>query len=506
MHKRGIIIAGMILGSLAVCWIQLHRAQATTPTAPATLDAGVPYAVAIEKGAAMFDLEIGNGDRYLLIIGSLAASDVEFPLSLNAHPIAAVTKQPIKRIAPLAVRPITTPGASLPLTDRTPSQDTRASRDFSIHVTDGALDDPRSYHKVRGRLIAEGRHVRVYLDGDQTERELYPDIAAEVIRLFDDEVYPTSLQHCGDYCDVDGDGKFAILLSHWLGKLQGGETSVGGFVRGSDFRKTIAPPFGNQADVLYLNSNIAAGPRLKTLLAHEYTHAVLFSARRRLADSMAIDTDEEDWLNEAIAHVAENMHSSDWSNLDHRIDAFLQNPAECPLVVADYYRAGRWRDHGCRGATYLFLRWCTDNYGDELIRRLIHSPHRGRMNLQQATGQSFEDLFRHWTIALAGAPIGDTTTAIQPPGGLQYLSLYGRIGEHDLQGIARDEWSINSPAPSLSLNGTASRFVEISAADLPGPLRLCVSSQSSAQLQITLIKLPSNAPDRNGRQPHLAAR
>ncbi|QDT50154.1 Neutral metalloprotease precursor [Symmachiella dynata] len=506
MHKRGIIIAGMILGSLAVCWIQLHRAQATTPTAPATLDAGVPYAVAIEKGAAMFDLEIGNGDRYLLIIGSLAASDVEFPLSLNAHPIAAVTKQPIKRIAPLAVRPITTPVASLPLTDRTPSQDTRASRDFSIHVTDGALDDPRSYHKVRARLIAEGRHVRVYLDGDQTEGELYPDIAAKVIRLFDDEVYPTSLQHCGDYCDVDGDGKFAILLSHWLGKLQGGETSVGGFVRGSDFHKTIAPPFGNQADVLYLNSNVAAGPRLKTLLAHEYTHAVLFSARRRLADSISYNTDEEDWLNEAIAHVAENMHSSDWSNLDHRIDAFLQNPAACPLVVADYYRAGRWRDHGCRGATYLFLRWCTDTYGDELIRRLIHSPQRGRINFQQATGQSFEELFRHWTIALAGSPVDDISTAIQPPGGLQYLPLYGRIGEYDLQGIARDQWNINDAAPPLSLNGTASRFVEFSAADSPGAFRLCVSSQSSAQLQITLIKLPSDAPDQNGRQPHLAAR
>ncbi|TWU14811.1 Neutral metalloprotease precursor [Symmachiella macrocystis] len=506
MHKRGIIIAVMILGSFAICWIQLHRAQATTPSAPKTLDEGIPYAVAIENGAATFDLKIGNSDRYLLIIGSLGASDMEFPLSLTARPIAAVANQPFERIAPLTVRPITTPAAPLTMTYTTPSQDTHESRDFSIHVTDGALDDPRSYQRIRARLIAEGRQVRVYLDGDQTERELYPGIAAELIRLFDNEVYPTSLQNCGDYCDVDGDGKFAILLSHWLGKLQGGGTSVGGFVRGSDFRKTIDPPFGNQADVLYLNSNIAAGPRLKTLLAHEYTHAVLFSARRRLADSIALDTDEEDWLNEAIAHVAENMHSSDWSNLDHRIEAFLQNPAECPLVVADYYRAGRWRDHGCRGATYLFLRWCTDTYGDELIRRLIHSPHRGRMNLLQTTGNTFEDLFRHWTIALAGPPLDDTTTAIQPPGGLQYLSLNDRIGEYDLHGIARDQWNIKGAGPSLSLNGTASRFVEFSAADSPGTFRLCVSSQSSAKLQITLTKLPSDALDRNGRQPHLAAR
>lgn len=506
MHKRGIIIAGMILGSLAVCWIQLHRVQATPPTGITTLDAGIPYAIRTENGAATFDLEIGNSDRYLLIIGSLGASEVEFPISLTAHPITAVANQPIERIAPLTVRPITAPAAPLPLTCTTPLQNVRESRDFSIHVTDGALDDPRSYQKICARLIAEGRHVRVYLDDDQTEGELYPGVAAELIHLFDDEVYPTSLQHCGDYCDVDGDGKFAILLSHWLGKLQGGETSVGGFVRGSDFRKTIAPPFGNQADVLYLNSNIAAGPRLKTLLAHEYTHAVLFSARRRLADSMAIDTDEEDWLNEALAHVAENMHSSDWSNLDHRIDAFLQNPAECPLVVADYYRAGRWRDHGCRGATYLFLRWCTDTYGDQLIRRLIHSRQRGRINLQHATGQRFADLFRHWTIALARSSVDDISTAIQPPSRLQYLSLYSRIGEHDLQGIARDQWNINGTAPSLSLNGTASRFVEFSAADSPGTFRLCVSSQSSAQLQITLIKLPSDAPDRNGRQPHLAAR
>ena len=152
--------------------------------------------------------------------------------------------------------------------------------------------------------------------------------------------------------------------------------------------------------MLYFNSNLRPDAHLRTLLAHEYTHAVSFSLRLPSSRNPAGLRDEEDWLSEAIAHLAENLHGADWSNLDYRISRFLNDPQRFPLVVADYYRAGLWRDHGCRGATYLFLRWCVDQYGAGLLSDLLRSPATGTRNLERATGVPFPMLYRHWTMAL----------------------------------------------------------------------------------------------------------
>src|SRR5262249_45617224 len=147
----------------------------------------------------------------------------------------------------------------------------------------------------------------------------------------------------------------------------------------------------------------------RTLLAHEYTHAIVFS--EHLEGEYLPQTqrrDEESWLNEGLAHLAEDLHDNGWSNLDYRISAFLSAPERYGLVVPDYYAAGHWRSHGHRGAAYLFLRWCSDRYGGDLARWLIQSNLTGVANLEAATGQPFAELFRQWSAALilSGAGIG----------------------------------------------------------------------------------------------------
>ena len=69
------------------------------------------------------------------------------------------------------------------------------------------------------------------------------------------------------------------------------------------------------------------GPHLRTVVAHEYTHAVTFS-RKALADPArgAVGPEEEGWLDEALAHLGEDLHGFSRSNIDYRISAFLSNP------------------------------------------------------------------------------------------------------------------------------------------------------------------------------------
>ena len=110
--------------------------------------------------------------------------------------------------------------------------------------------------------------------------------------------------------------------------------------------------------------------------------------------------EEEGWLDEALAHLVEDLHGFSRSNLDYRISAFLSQPVRYRLVVEDYYAADLFRSHGNRGGTYLFLRWCADRFGPALLPALIRSELRGTENLEAATGVAFAELYRQWTVAL----------------------------------------------------------------------------------------------------------
>jgi hypothetical protein len=216
------------------------------------------------------------------------------------------------------------------------------------------------------------------------------------------------------------------------------------------------------------------GPALTALLAHEYAHAVCFSRRFAADRGIGPLAAEEDWLNEAIAHVAENLHDAGWSNLDYRIAAYLTEPQRNPLVVADYYRAGLWRDPGCRGAAYLFLRWCLDHYGDALVRELVNNSATGCHNIEQVTGIAFEDLYRHWTIALWN-------------GAFTSINLRDRLGDCRLSGPAMRRWNPECEDCRLELRGMATAFVEVCNLPNEAPRRLKIQASPGARLQVTVI-------------------
>lgn len=472
----------------------------------AVLPPGTPFDVAVRSSRAEFDLNLSGDGRYVLIVSSLANSGAEYRVRLESGATSQPARQPLQRVSPL--RPQTAVasgqknrrsrnGAVVQASQQAGASDiathpevSREGREFHLHVTDGALEDPRAYARVRARKVGEGKLVRVYLDAQQTPAELAPGLAAEIVRLIDEEVGPASEAGLGVPRDVDGDGKLAVLVTAWLGKLRGGQTSVQGFARSSDFRPGLAVPFSNQSDVIYLNSSVKPDGHLRALLAHEYTHAVCFSQRMPSAIDTAGLPDEEDWLNEAIAHVAENLHGTGWSNLDYRISRFLDEPQRSPLVVRDYYRAGLWRDHGCRGATYLFLRWCVDQYGEDILHDLLRNPVSGTRNVEWATGAQFPDLYRQWTLALLQPrpPHGIKATAACAE--YTSLNLRGRVGAYDLAGPRCERWDTTQSPREFELRGTATAFIELTAAPPDATQRIKVQGDAGSRLQLTLIRFP----------------
>ncbi|MGE3817882.1 MAG: hypothetical protein AB7I30_00455 [Isosphaeraceae bacterium] len=480
-----------ILAVGLACWLAAARDPSRGSDPPRTSRTEAqgptsrPMAIPTTGGTARFTVPTpGRGSRTLVIVSSLATTPGTFPIRLTARPAepAGVRPSPVFERVPVAPRPRTSPLPPIgPEVTRRPPRD----RAFHLMVREGDVASASNYEAVPATLRAVGRRVQVYVDRAD-DSAVAPELVAEIVRTFDDRVFPLAATTFGQARDVDGDGRFTVFLSSRLTRLGGGRLAVDGFVRGADLDPSYPSPFSNHCDMMYLSTALSVGPHLRTVIAHEYTHAVTFSVR---ADQ-GPGTEEEGWLDEALAHLVEDLHGFSRSNLDYRVSAFLSQPERYRLVVEDYYAADLFRSHGNRGATYLFLRWCVDQYGPGLIPALIRSNRRGVANVEAATGKPFAELFREWSLAnhISGLdPNGE------PPGRFHSLTTRGPFGHWELAGPRSTDVTPGGPALSWNAEGTASRYVMVGSSSR-GAVAIEVVAPESARLQVTALLLPEDLP------------
>jgi hypothetical protein len=465
---------------LAVCGLPAARGEDPVP-------------LAVRAGSCEAVLDTADpGAQFYLIVGSLAGEPGPFRVAVRteatADPVAVPAAPPARSPAEaatrhdLAQRLERARGQRPPQAQYPPLPAPPPQRVFYLFTGDQDFHDAAAYTAVVGELRAVGRHCQVYVDRAHADpRALQPTID-DAVRTFDEQVYPVAQRRLGQALDVDRDGRFTILFTGLLDRLQRGTVSLGGFVRGSDFFRDQAAPFGNRCDVMYLNTNLKPGPHLRTVLAHEYTHAVVFS-EHVFGDYLPVASrqDEESWLNEALAHVVEELHGLSWTNLDYRVSAFLSAPERYRLVVGDYYASRVWRDPGTRGAAYLFLRWCRARCGDELLPRLARSNLRGVLNLEVATQRPFPELFRAWSAAVllgeAGAPGPD---------------LRRPLGSRLLCGPRFADVPLHGGRHELRLAGTGAGYVLLHS-PAGARSRVTVTADPRAELQVSLVRVPPGA-------------
>ncbi len=512
-HAYSTILIALLLTSIALLGIgnhvfsnsslQSHITRLPDPQ-PVICKKDQWHEVQVNGDRTTFDVPLSKDDRYLIVVNSLGNPLATNHVQLNVQPRSTIEIAPLVKLRELnrpskqrlqhVSRKVIAP-TKLAANVSSKLKQSAETKTFYLHTTDGPLDNPHHYTKIAARQIAIGEQVAVFLDSQLNEHQLAPGMVDEIVHLMDSQVIPKTEKLLGRFTDVDGDGKLTLFISPWLGHLQGGETSVGGFVRAEDFQSDRLPPFSNQCDMLYLNSQLKPDKNLATLLTHEYTHAVCVSQRLSSADDSTTTFYEEDWLNEAIAHVSEQLQTRSWSNLDHRLSCYLNSPANYPLVVDDYYQAGMWRNHGCRGATFLFLRWCVDRFGPEILRDLATSHCSGTGNIEQATNNAFADLFRHWSLAVANSTRNTATTDEQPfANAYASIDLNGQLTNWNLAGpshltLAADKTTIN-----FNLRGTASQIVELSPSTNSAHkhqqcCRVALKAQPGTRMQVSVLRL-----------------
>lgn len=331
------------------------------------------------------------------------------------------------------------------------------------------------------RVAAVGTRSIVVADnenptGGYTDAE-YASIAA----TFDTLVYPIDTTAFGAPSNVSGNGKIILFFTRSVNSLTPPNTSsytIGGFFFARDlYPKTArnglaACPTSNEAEMFYLlvpdpngtvNNNKRTKDEVTTLnlgtIAHEFQH--LINSGRRLYVNTSATPNEETWLDEGLAHTAEELLYYRMSGLTSRQNIGLsllaqsvgtfnnyasQNFARFYLYLVNPEVSSPYAPNdslNTRGAIWNFLRFSAGRQGASgesgFYRTLVNSTTAGRTNLANALGGSaaLADYLRDWTVSLIADDFSTAETALLDP---RYIM---------------PSWNFRSVYPNLRVSGNS---------------------------------------------------
>jgi hypothetical protein len=300
----------------------------------------------------------------------------------------------------------------------------------------------------RFRKVAEGTHAIFYEDTANPPNGLTSADYGLLAQRFDNLIYPVDTRNFGTPADVDRNTKVLILYTRAVNELTPPNSTsyVGGFFFARDLFPRTGGVFNgvnfgsggcstsNQAEVFYMLAADPAGAVngnarsrdfvlnvTSATLAHEFQH--LINASRRIFVNNA-DQFEVPWLDEGLAHVAEELIFYEVSGLRPRqnigidqlrasqaiLDAYNQYQISNLSRAREFLQAPNASgafdaddDLATRGAAWWLLRHAADQKGgDETTfwRALAGSTSNGVANLRMAYGADVDALVRGWAVSL----------------------------------------------------------------------------------------------------------
>lgn len=345
------------------------------------------------------------------------------------------------------------------------------------------------------RLAAERPGVRVYVD---ERSRVGADVPVWIAVCYAEQVVPRLAPWIGTPADVDGDGTLSIVVTPGLSRLAGRGPRLGGLTVATDFDRWSSAPGANRADCIYLADDQSPGPHLVSLIAHEVCHAVraghLALGPRQGWLGGGPPAWEHPWLNEGLAHVAENVAGPGLSNVEERVAAWLANPAAAPLVVPGGQALSLAREPRVRGASYLFLSWCVETRGLDLVRRLVTGTDVGETALSAALGAPLEVVDAWWAadawLEAAGRPgLASSTSLRAIPSEVRPRRLDQHWGRHRPRRMATRDWVLGEgDGQALSVAGTAHAYLVVRGRT-PGLWRLEGHGRAGSLWRVQCVRL-----------------
>jgi hypothetical protein len=314
-------------------------------------------------------------------------------------------------------------------------------------MTLNVSDDPCANIQKRGaRVVAVSTQAIVLAD---TTNPTGGFTAADYQRFatrFDTLVYPLDVGNFGQPTDIDNNGKIILFFTRAVNELTPANSSsyVGGFFFGRDLFPTTDTqtaqgcPGSNVAEMFYLlapdptgqvNGNVRrtgfVDSVTTSVIAHEFQH--LINASRRLYITPNVTDFEEGWLDEGLAHIAEELLFYRESNLGPRSNLAL-SALQASTQTKNAFNedmasnAGRYRSYllkpsenspfrgddslETRGATWSLLRYLADRKATSASasdaptwQALVSTARTGIANLSAVFGNDLQTRVLDWNIA-----------------------------------------------------------------------------------------------------------
>ena len=249
-------------------------------------------------------------------------------------------------------------------------------------------EDTHSYFQVHATLRYVTPHAYFWIEDGTRYAE--QDVK-NLVDTFENKIYPTDREFFGSEWTpgVDGDPHIYILYASGLG------STVGGYFYSPDEYNPLVRQYSNAHEMFY----IASSQPLNTsftygTLAHEFQHMIHWYQ----------DRNETTFLNEGFSSLAEfiNGYASGGIELD-----YIANP---DINLTDWI-AGTAGDNAAHyGASFLFVTYFLNRFGEETTKAVIHDQENGLDSLDHVliehnaiddlTGKPItaDDVFLDWTI------------------------------------------------------------------------------------------------------------
>ncbi len=245
-------------------------------------------------------------------------------------------------------------------------------------------NDTQEHRHVTAELKYMTDHLAMWVE--QGVKVNQKDLEASANR-FEQQTYPTNREFFGSEWTpgVDNDVRLHILHARGLGD------TVAGYYSSADEFSTKVNEYSNEREMFYVSTDSGnAKPNedfYDGTLAHEFQHMIHW----------ANDRNEDSWVNEGLSELASYLNHFDPGGADYAYaetpDTQLTTWSDPSLGNAEHY-----------GASYLFMSYFLDRFGEDLTKAVVASPQNGIAGFNEALqkagkAERFDNIFADWIIA-----------------------------------------------------------------------------------------------------------
>jgi len=249
--------------------------------------------------------------------------------------------------------------------------------------------DTEENFKIDATLRYVTDHAYFWIQNDLKYNEAALEKLADT---FENEIYPFNRKFFGEEWSpgVDGDPHLYIIYAEGLG------FSLAGYFSPTDEYHPLAHEYSNMHETFMLNADNIKFDKEYTygVLAHEFQHMIHWNQ----------DRNEDTWINEGLSELASFINGYDVGGFDF---IFTQDPD---------LQLNNWPNENSEtaphyGASFLFLTYFFDRFGEEAIRALVAHQDDGISGMEgvltdldardRLTGARVraDDVFLDWVLA-----------------------------------------------------------------------------------------------------------